>query len=365
MSEAKEKATTIQDGEKLLTEELQEIEKEADSPEKKTEEKKSIYILLEEEIMSLDIPDGEKVKKLSRLFKIRNQEVNIMLTGSTGAGKSSTVNALFNMNVAKVGVGVEPETAIIKKFKLDNLVIWDTPGLGDGIDKDRLTQYSILEKLNKLDEDGKPLIDLVVVIIDSSSKDLRTSYDLINNILVPALGDDAKDRILLALNQADVAMKGTHWNEENNAPDEVLKKFLKEKASSVQNRVKGATGLNIRPIYYCAGYKEEGGEQRKPYNLTKLLYYIIKAVPKDKRLALADNINEEEDNWLYDDNEKDYKESIKSSFGETVWDCIADAIYAGSEIGSDMLGIPGRVVGTVVGAAAGAVKGVFVAIFDR
>ena len=55
-----------------------------------------------------------------------------------------------------------------------------------------------------------------------------------------------------------------------------------------------------------AGYKEEGGDQRKPYNLTKLLYYIIKAVPKDKRLALAHNINEE-DNWLHDDEEKDYK----------------------------------------------------------
>lgn len=360
--------TVVQDDEELLSdEEILDIEEEVGeaSQNEAKSGNKSIYVLLEEEIMALDIPDGEKAKRLSKLIKVRNQKVNIMLTGSTGAGKSSTINALFNMDVAKVGVGVDPETSIIEKFTLDNLVIWDTPGLGDGVANDERISRSILEKLNELDEDGNPLIDLVVVVLDSSSKDLGTSYDLINNILIPALGEDAKDRILLALNQADVAMKGTHWDENNNAPDEVLTEFLKKKADSVQNRIKEATGLSIRPLYYCAGYKEEGGEQRKPYNLTKLLYYIIKSVPKDKRLALADNINDEEDNWLYDDNEKDYKDKIKRSFGETVWDCITDGFDSGVEIGGNILGIPGKIVGAAVGSAVGAIKGVFVAIFDR
>ena len=367
MSKVEKVETIVQDDEELLSEEeLQDIEKEVDKmSEGKKDGNKSIYVLLEEEIMGLDIPDGEKAKRLSRLIKVRNQKVNIMLAGATGAGKSSTVNALFNMEVAKVGVGVAPETSLIEKFELDNLIIWDTPGLGDGVENDERIKRSILEKLNELDDEGNPLIDLVVVVMDSSSKDLGTSYELINDILIPAFGDDAKDRILFALNQADVAMKGTHWDEEKNAPDEVLKAFLKKKADSVQSRVLVATGLSIRPLYYCAGYKEEGGEQRKPYNLTKLLYYIIKAVPKDKRLALADNINGEEDNWLHDDEEKDYKKSIKRSFGETVWDCITDGGDTGAEIGTDILGIPGKIVGAAVGAAVGAVKGVFVAIFYR
>ena len=358
--------TIVLDDEELLSEEeLMIVEEEVkDMNPKETKECKSIYVLLEEEIMALDIPDCEKAKRLSRLIKVRNQKVNIMLTGSTGAGKSSTINALFNMDVAKVGVGVDPETSIIEQFTLDNLVIWDTPGLGDGVESDERIGRSILEKLNELDDDGNPLIDLVVVVLDSSSKDLGTSYELINNILIPALGDDAKERILIALNQADIAMKGTHWDEENNAPDEILKAFLKRKADSIQKRIENATGLSIRPIYYCAGYKEEGGEQRKPYNLTKLLYYIIKSVPKEKRLALADNINNAEDNWLYDDQEKAYKENIKSSFGETVWDCITDGFDTGAEVGGNILGIPGKIVGAAVGAAVGAVKGVFMAVFD-
>ena len=37
--------------------------------------------------------------------------------GESGEGKSSTVNALFNMDVAKVGVGVDPETMAITKLK--------------------------------------------------------------------------------------------------------------------------------------------------------------------------------------------------------------------------------------------------------
>ena len=43
---------------------------------------------------------------------------------------------------------------------------------------------------------------------------------------------------------------------------------------------------------------------------TKLLYCIIKAIPKDKRLALADNINDAKDNWMYDDKEDSYKEKV-------------------------------------------------------
>lgn len=362
---------TRMDEELLSDEELQAMEEEAKSGAKAADwieqeqraERKNIYELLEEEIMKLDISDGDKAKRLSRLIKVRNKKTNIMLVGSTGAGKSSTVNALFNMDVAKVGVGVDPETLAVTKFELDNLVLWDTPGLGDGVENDERIARDIIEKLNELDEDGVPLIDLVVVILDASSKDLGTSYDLINNVLVPCLGSDARSRILLALNQADVAMKGNHWNREKNEPDEILKEYLIKKANSVQKRIYEGTGIDIRPVWYCAGYKEEGGEQRSPYNLTKLLYCIIKAIPKDKRLALADNINDEKDNWTYDDKEDDYKEKVKDGFCETVWSCISDGAGAGIEIGGNILGIPGKIVGAAVGTAVGAVKGLFTAIF--
>ena len=328
-------------------------------------EKQSIYDLLEEEIINSELPDSEKTKKLSRLLKVRGKKVNIMLTGAAGVGKSSTINALFNMEVAKVGVGADPETDCISKFELDNLTLWDTPGLGDGVESDERITRDIVRKLNEMDEDCNLLIDVVVVILDASTKDLGTSYDLINKVLIPCFGEDeAKKRILVALNQSDMAMKGTHWNAEQNEPDEVLREFLKKKAESVRKRIQDGTGIDIKPICYCAGYKEEGGEQRKPYNLTKLLYFIVKAIPKEKRLALADNINENKDNWLYDDNECDYRDYTEKGFCETVWDCISDGAETGSDIGGEILGIPGKIVGGVVGGIAGAVKGLFAAVFE-
>lgn len=338
-------------------------ETKADTTGKEHSEKRSIYDLLEEEIMRADISDADKTRRLSRLLKVRGKKVNIMLTGATGSGKSSTINALFNMEVAKVGVGVDPETDCISRYELDNLIIWDTPGLGDGVENDERITREIIRKLNEADEEMNPVIDMVVVILDASSKDLGTSYDLINNVLVPCLGEkEAKERILIALNQSDIAMKGTHWDAEKNEPDEVLKDFLKKKADSVQKRIKEGTGLDIEPVCYCAGYKEDGGEQRKPYNLTKLLYYIVKAIPKDKRLAFADNINSDEGNWTHDDRENDYRGETRSKFFDTVWDCMSDGAWSGSEIGGKILGIPGQIVGGVIGCAVGTVAGVVSAI---
>ena len=324
-----------------------------------SEQKKSIYELLEADIMNSDLSEAEKAAKLSRLIQVRSKHVNIMLVGATGSGKSSTVNAVFNMNVAKVGVGVDPETTCISKFDLDNLTIWDTPGLGDGVERDKEITRDIITKLNELGEDGKPMIDLVVVIMDSSSKDLGTSYDLINNVLIPCLGSEAGKRIVIALNQADIAMKGNHWNKEENKPDDVLNAFLKKKAASVRERIKEGTGLDLVPICYCAGYSEEGEEQCKPYNLTKLLHSIIQIIPREKRLALVDNLNTNKDNWKHDDEEEDYGEETEYD----VIDTIFDFIEGGSELGGKILGIPGKLVGGVAGAVVGTVAGIFKSIF--
>lgn len=326
--------------------------------------KKSIYDILEDEIMRADTDDIEKTKQISKLLKIRGKKVNILLVGATGSGKSSTINALFNMEVAKVGVGVDPETDKITKYDLENLTIWDSPGLGDGVENDEKITKDIIKKLNEMDDEHNPLIDIVIVILDASSKDLSISYNLINKVIIPCMGEkNAKERILLTLNQADVAMKGNHWNSEKNEPDDVLKEFLDKKAESVRKRIKEGTGLDIMPIYYCAGYKEDGGEQRKPYNLTKLLYYTVKAIPKDKRLVIADNISNEKDNWNYDDKEADYRGWTTSSFSDTVWDCIQEGANAGVEVGGAVLGVPGAIVGGIVGSLAGTVSGFFSAIF--
>ncbi len=330
---------------------------------KLAEPKESIFTRIEQQIRDSDLPEAEKVDRISRLMRMSHENVNILFVGATGSGKSSTINALFDMEVAKVGYGVDPETNSITKYELENLIIWDTPGLGDGKQADKDYKDMLVHKLNEKDGDGNLLIDLVLVVLDASSKDLGTSYDLISNVIIPCLGDDAEKRILIGLNQADVAMKGRHWNAEANEPDETLKDYLKKKAESVRQRIFEATDIYVRPVFYCAGYKEEDGEQCRPYNLTKLLYYILNSVPEEKRLVIADNINPDEDAWLHDDEEKDYS---SDSFSDAFDNIGIEVGYYASEfgdIGAEILGIPGRVAGMVVGAGIGVIAGIFGSVF--
>ena len=326
---------------------------------------KNIFKEIERSIMNEQMEDKTREKLLVNLLKMKNQKINLMVTGATGVGKSSTINALFGEEVAKVGTSVDPETMEIDKYELDNLIIWDTPGLGDGKEADNRHSKRIIDKLYEKDENGDLLIDLVLVILDGSSRDLGTSYELINSVIIPNLGENKKNRMLVAINQADVAMKGKYWNAEENKPEEKLQEFLEDKVKSVKRRIKEATGVEIEPIYYSAGEKEEGYMQQKPYNLAKLLYYILQCTPEEKRLVYAQNINKEEVMWKDNDDLQDYRAGILGEFLESVTKGIAIGGVIGETLGSLVgLGQVGRVVGSIGGAIVGAASNIIGGVVD-
>jgi len=341
--------------------------------------------ILEDEILKSKSTAEEKKELLKRLRTFCNTETNIMLVGATGCGKSSTINALFAcgeeeevpseddlpaetvkksrfIEVAKVGSKADPETKDIERYKIGNLVLWDTPGLGDGTEIDEHHKEGIRELLRDKDADGNALIDLVLVILDGSSRDLGTSYKILNEVIIPELHGE-NERILVALNQADVAMKtGRHWDYEKNEPDETLVNFLNEKVESIKARIKEDSGLDIEPVYYCAGYEEESGDVVRPYNLSKLLYYVMNAIPAHKRVAVMEGINTNSENYEHNDDDDDYNEEIKESFYDS-FDYISDGVDTGAEIGSAILGIPGAIVGAFLGGFIGCVRSILDDIF--
>lgn len=211
-----------------------------------------------------------------KLEKARFYPLDVMVTGVTGAGKSTTLNSLFEKEVAKVGDGVDPETMELDSYRLNELIrFWDTPGLGDGVEADKVHSKKLVDMLYDtyvLDNNEYGFIDSVLVIIEGSNRDMGTTYKLLNEIIVPNF---QSDRILVAINQADVAMKGRHWDFFNNRPDDVLLDYLEKQASSIQRRVKEATGITIKkPVYYSA---------EKGYNVSKLFDLIIDNMPETRR----------------------------------------------------------------------------------
>ena len=197
---------------------------------------------------------------LKNIEQLKRQKLNILFVGATGVGKSSTINAIFNTEIAKVGYSVVPETDSIQKYEIDNMVLWDTPGLGDSPENDRRYAIEIVNALKAKDDEGQLLIDEVVVLIDGSNRDMKTAYEIIEKVIVPYIGDPT--RIIIAINQCDLALKGRYWNHNTNEPEQQLISFLEEKTLSVKNRIKQSTDILTQPIYYSALYR---------YNISKLL----------------------------------------------------------------------------------------------
>lgn len=205
--------------------------------------------------------------------------LDVMLIGATGAGKSSTLNALFESGIAKVGDHFEPQTMKIDCYDLCKgyMRFWDTPGLGDDVLRDKAHAVKISDLLRKSyrvnqSQHQYGFIDMALMIVDGSSRDLGTIYQIINNLLIPNI---QHTRILIALNQCDLAMKRRHWDATNAKPEPALVSFLEEATLTIQQRVKRSTGFSIpKPIYYSA---------TSSYNIYQLLDFIIDHTPATRR----------------------------------------------------------------------------------
>lgn len=217
----------------------------------------------------------QKLKEISSIISSRNlhSPLDVSLVGATGVGKSSTINALFGKTKAIVGTGVDPETQEISSYWTENFRLHDTAGLGDGIEADKRHSINLSKLLLETFNSGEyHLIDLCLVILDGASRDLGTTYKVLETIVLDCI---SPDRVIVAINQADMAMKGRYWNEQDNCPEIELQNFLDDKAKSIKNRLYEATGLSIKmPVCYSA---------ERQWNLDKLMDHIIENMPYSRR----------------------------------------------------------------------------------
>ena len=92
-----------------------------------------------------------RVDDIDRNLRVaRFRPLDVLIVGGTGTGKSSTINALFEREVAEVGRGCDPETMDVMSMELNELLrFWDSPGLGDNVESDKKYSKDLVDTLYK------------------------------------------------------------------------------------------------------------------------------------------------------------------------------------------------------------------------
>lgn len=271
--------------------------------------------ILKETYKLKDKSTEEQREGMKAILNTLDIPLSILIIGGTGVGKSSTINAIYGENRVKVGSNPNPQTQEIEQCQISkNLTLYDSPGLGEGSEKDKQHMEKIHKLLTDTDENGNAKIDLALVIIDATVKGLGQEYETIKYLL-KTLGDSK--RILIGLNKCDCAVSERFFNRKDNKLGEQQEKFLQEKVADLLMRIKADTELSLGKndiVYYSAGFYDENTQtQDKLYNISQLAEMILNKIPRKKRVVQETEVKD------------DVRDDDKKSFWDSVLDFIDEA----------------------------------------
>ncbi len=155
---------------------------------------------------------------------LSSNTISVFVSGKTGTGKSTLVNALLGEKVAKEGDTLDPETSEVKSFteKIQEIdvTVWDSPGLQDGTKNEDKYLEDIKSKCN-----GK--IDLLLYCISMNATRFMSGCRDIEamNKLTKILGPEIWENAMIILTSANKEIRS-------------LKKMLPDPEAKFNERLK-------------------------------------------------------------------------------------------------------------------------------
>ncbi|MFF3765127.1 GTPase family protein [Streptomyces sp. NPDC001922] len=211
----------------------------------------------------------ENTDKLTRLVAEERaaNPPRVAVIGKAGVGKTTTINNLFSAEFKVSHALRGTSEAQLKEFALRGggaLHILDMPGLGEGIEEDRIFEGIYREHL--------PQADVVLYVLEATERLLGEDQRIFNDVILPILNDGRRRRLVIGLNKVDLIGPGS-WDATLNFPDVEQEKSIdgrcRDIARKLARQVPGLRAGNI--AHYSA-------ERR--YRLDDLLITLIKSAGK-------------------------------------------------------------------------------------
>lgn len=220
-----------------------------------------------------------------KVFKGLDEEITkrpfkVAIIGQSGVGKSSTLNAVFGLNLPVSDI-TEGTTEIIEKiFPMRggfNLSIYDMPGLLQSRKKDKEYEEMYKEIL--------PQCDVIVYIIRANTRNIGDDCRILKDVVLPICNQSSiKDNLIIAVNKVDTIGQTIApddpelvWDPISNVPSDKLFECIKKKRLDIYTKlidenlvlVNSESALDpSQVVFYSAAYE---------YNLGQFLKAITNA----------------------------------------------------------------------------------------
>lgn len=212
---------------------------------------------------------------LEKIENVLNYEPRIGVFGKTGAGKSSLCNALFGQDICEIS-DVEACTRTEQEITLGigknkGIKLIDVPGVGESSERD--IEYG--ELYAKL----LPELDVVLWVLKGDDRAYASDENFYKNLVKPHL--DQGKPFFFVLNQVDKIEPFREWKVEEHEPGSNQFVNIDKKVQSV------AATFNVpasKVIPVSAAEK---------YNMTKLVDEMVYALPKEKKITVFRQVNDE------------------------------------------------------------------------